>query len=142
DVGLCDRPNRLIKLLAVIKDLRCAKSSPALRGGRPAADDGASCSGLRARNIYNYLIIYVIYCDFAITWRAGTGTAHDSWRAGRIGDRVCDRVGGRSPFRQRLRASVRRHRSNLERGIGRALNGQFMYLPTAAWRCGRMRWVP
>jgi hypothetical protein len=34
------------------------------------------------------------------------------------------------------------HRSNLERGIRRALNGQFMYLPTAAWWCGRMRWVP
>ena len=44
--------------------------------------------------------------------------------------------------RAALRASVRRHRSNLERGIRRALNGQFIDLPTAAWWCGRMRWMP
>jgi hypothetical protein len=32
------------------------------------------------------------------------------------------------------------HRSNLERSIKRALCWQFMYLPTAAWRCGRLKW--
>jgi hypothetical protein len=35
-----------------------------------------------------------------------------------------------------LRASVRRHRS-----IKPALNEQFMYVPTAAWRCERLNWV-
>ncbi len=33
------------------------------------------------------------------------------------------------------------HRSNLERSIRRALAWQFSYLPTAAWRWGRLKWV-
>jgi hypothetical protein len=40
------------------------------------------------------------------------------------------------------RASVRRHRSHLESSLRRALNWQFMYLATAAWRCGRLKWMP
>jgi len=45
---------------------------------------------------------------------------------------VCDRLARFGPT----------HRSNLERSIRRALNWQFMDLPTAAWRCGRLKWVP
>jgi hypothetical protein len=41
-----------------------------------------------------------------------------------------------------LRASVRRHRSDLVRSIRRALTWQLMYLPTAPWRWGRLKWVP
>ena len=33
------------------------------------------------------------------------------------------------------------HRSNLVRSIRRALTWQFMYLPTAPWRWGRLKWV-
>src|SRR5262249_6449143 len=36
------------------------------------------------------------------------------------------------------RASVRRHRSHLERNRRRALNWQSLDLPTATWRCGRL----
>ena len=48
-VDLLDRPTRLIEVIAAIKDLRCAKSGPARRGGRPATDDGVSWSGSRDR---------------------------------------------------------------------------------------------
>jgi hypothetical protein len=41
-----------------------------------------------------------------------------------------------------LRASVRRHRSSLERRIRRARNWQFMELPTAARRCGQRKCLP
>jgi len=41
-----------------------------------------------------------------------------------------------------LRASGPTHRSNLVRSIRRALTWQFMYLPTAPWRWGRLKWVP
>ena len=45
-------------------------------------------------------------------------------------------------FALKLVPFVRRHRSNLERSIRRALTWQFMYLPTAPWRWGRLKWVP
>jgi hypothetical protein len=44
--------------------------------------------------------------------------------------------------RQSRCAQVRHHRSNLVRTIRRALTGQFMDLPRAPWRWGRLNWVP
>src|SRR5262245_16521292 len=52
-----------------------------------------------------------------------------------------DLCGPASHFSFLLRASVRRHRSNYERITRRALNCQVMYLPPAAWRCGRLKGV-
>src|SRR5262245_44581982 len=41
-----------------------------------------------------------------------------------------------------LRASVRRHRSNLERSIRLALTWRFVHIPTGAWRRERPSYVP